>query len=93
MALDADGIRAEVLRLAADDAWLDRIGSGSFRYADGGHNPFLVKFVGMNGPEALADFAERTSIAVPRLRGKWLRAIGPERKRDAKGKFVFKGDG
>ncbi len=81
-------IRAEVLRLAPDGAWLDRIGSGPFRYADGGHNPFLAQFTVLNGPEALADLAVRTSKSDPELRKKWLRAIRPPRKRDAKGRFA-----
>lgn len=86
MAWDADRIRSEVARLA-DAAWAERIGSGPFRYADGGHNPFPAKYLGTNGPDGLADLAARTSAADP-LRRRWLRAVRPERKRDAGGRFV-----
>jgi len=82
---DADGIRATVLRLA-DVAWAERIGSGPFQYADGSHNPFLAKYIEINGPSALADLAARSTNPV--LRKKWLRAIRLPRKRDAKGRFA-----
>jgi len=84
----ADRLCAEVIRLAADGVWLDRIGSDPFRYADGGHNPFFAKFVGLNGPEALGDLAARTSESDPEMRRKWLRAVRPPRGRDAKGRFM-----
>jgi len=88
MARDADRIRAEVFRLASDGAWLDKIGSDPFRYADGGYNPFFVKFVELNGPEALAELAARTSDS--ELRKRWLKAIRSPVERDAKGRFVKK---
>lgn len=89
MPWNADKVCSEVKRLA-DAAWAERVGSGPFRYADGGHNPFLARYLGTNGPEGLAELAARTLTADPELRRKWLEAIGAPagRKRDAKGRFA-----